>query len=455
MKIRKGFKTVLALCLCFIMAASFMSCGGGKTTIESLTLSPNNINLLVNTPIQFEAAGSQSNGTVGNVNTQVSWSSSNPSVATVNSSGLVTTLAPGTATITISSSANISASAAIQVSPVPSPITYPVGTNPSGIAIDSNGNIWVSNYGSNNVTELCGSNTAKCPAGMTTGSVINTYTAGGTITNPSGIAIDATGNVWVPNFGSNSVTEFNSSGTLIGNFTSGVGINPSSIVIDPTSFVWVTNQGSNSVTELSSTGTVITTYTSASGFNFNAPKGIAVGGVNFVWVTWVANMGTSASPGNSIIGINSNESLYGSFPVATAGSASGPSSIAIDPSNFLWVTNQFSNTIAELNAGGAVVGTFTPSGIDAPDAVAIDTAGSVWIANYGTTAAPDNTIMQLSPTDHSLIHTLTVGNNPSAIAIDASNNIWVANYGSNSVTFLQGAATGPQFRTYITGPIWP
>src|SRR5208282_1218951 len=177
MKIRKGLKTVLALCLCFMMAAAFMSCGGGKTTIESLTLSPNNINLLVNTPIQFEAAGSQSNGVVANENTQVSWSSSNPSVATVNSSGLVTTLAPGTTTITISSSANITASAALQVSPVPiNPPSYGVGTNPSGIAIDSNGNIWVSNYGSNNVTELCGSNTAKCPAGMSTGSTIATYT---------------------------------------------------------------------------------------------------------------------------------------------------------------------------------------------------------------------------------------------------------------------------------------
>ncbi|MGO9016647.1 MAG: Ig-like domain-containing protein [Dissulfurispiraceae bacterium] len=453
MKIRKGFKTVLALCLCFMMAAAFMSCGGGKTTIESLTLSPNNINLLVNTPIQFEAAGSQSNGVVANENTQVSWSSSNPSVATVNSSGLVTTLAPGTTTITISSSANITASAAFQVSPVPSPITYPVGTNPSGIAIDSNGNIWVSNYGSNNVTELCGSNTAKCPAGMSTGSVINTYTAGGTITNPSGIAIDATGNVWVPNFGSNSVTEFNSSGTLIGNFTNGVGTNPSSIVIDPTSFVWVTNQGSNTVTELSSTGNLITTYVT----DITAPKGIAVGGVNFVWVTWIANMGTAAAPGNTITGINSNETLYGQFAVNKTGSSnqSEPSSIAIDPSNFLWVTNQLSNTIAQLNPGGAVVNVFQPTGINAPDAVAIDTAGSVWIANYGTTATPGTTIMQLSPTDSSLIHTLTVGNNPSAIAIDASNNIWVANYGSNTVTFLQGAATGPQFRTYITGPIWP
>src|SRR5208283_307307 len=132
MKMKTGFKTVLALSLCFIMAAAFIISCGGKNTIESLSLAPNNINLCVGSVIQFEATGSQSNGTIGNVNGQVTWSSSNPSFATVNSTGIVTAVGPGNVTITASASGNISSSVALQVSPRPIPPipSYSVGTNP-------------------------------------------------------------------------------------------------------------------------------------------------------------------------------------------------------------------------------------------------------------------------------------------------------------------------------------
>ena len=439
MSIKKGLKTILALSLCFIMATAFMSCGG-KTQIESISIQPTNINVVVNTVIQFQATGSQSNGLIGNVNTQVSWSSSNPSVATVSSSGLVTAVGAGTVTITAGTSGNIKAPATLTVSPIPIPISIPVGNKPSAIAIDSSGNLWVTNQGDNSITELSSS-----------GTVINTF-SNVVGPDPSGIAIDDVGNIWVTNMGTaavpgTTVTELNSSGTVIGNFT--VGSNPSSIFIDPFSDIWVTNQGSNSVTLLFSTGTLYATYTAGIGA---APTGLAIGSEASNWVTWVANMGTAAAPGNSITALFDTGTVYGTF---TVGIGNGPSSIAIDPYNNVWVTNSASNNITELNANGALIGTFTPAGINGPHALSIDTAGSVWVTNYGTTTVPGTTIMELGNTNGGLLNAFTVGNNPSAIAIDSLNNVWVTNYGSNSVTLLKGIATGPQFRTYTTGPIWP
>ncbi len=436
MSIKKGLKTILALSLCFIMTAAFMSCGG-KTQIESISIQPTNINVVVNTVIQFQATGSQSNGQIGNVNTEVSWSSSNPSVATVSSSGLVRAVAPGTVTITAGTSGNINAPAALTVSPIPVPVSFPVGANPSAIAIDSSGNLWVTNQGDSTVTELSSS-----------GTLINTFHNVGP--NPSGIAIDDLGNVWVSDMGTaavpgSTVTELNSSGTLIGTFP--VGLNPSSIFIDPLSDIWVTNQGSNSVSLLFSTGTLYATYTAGIGA---APTGLAIGSESFNWVTWVANMGTAAAPGNSITALFDTGTEYGSFTVG-----SGPSSIAIDPYNNVWVTNSAANSVTELNATGSLIGTFTPTGIDVPRAVSIDTAGSVWVTNYGTATVPGTTIMELGNTNGALLNTFIVQNNPSAIAIDTLNNVWVTNYGSNSVTLLKSVATHPQFRTYTTGPIWP
>ncbi|MBU4143154.1 Ig-like domain-containing protein, partial [Patescibacteria group bacterium] len=62
-----------------------------------------NPSLPLGNTVQFTASGSYSDGTTLNITAQVTWSSSNTSVATVNNSGLATAMATGTATITATS----------------------------------------------------------------------------------------------------------------------------------------------------------------------------------------------------------------------------------------------------------------------------------------------------------------------------------------------------------------
>ena len=63
---------------------------------------------------------------------------------------------------------------------------------PFGIAIDSSGNVWVTN--------ILGTVTELSPAGL----IIGTYSVG---FYSVGIAIDQSGNVWITNIYSNTVTE--------------------------------------------------------------------------------------------------------------------------------------------------------------------------------------------------------------------------------------------------------
>src|SRR5713101_99611 len=73
------------------------------TTPPSLTaiaVSPQHPSIFAGTQQQFTATGTYSNGSTQDLTSTVIWSSSSASVATINSAGLVTTVAQGTSTIT-------------------------------------------------------------------------------------------------------------------------------------------------------------------------------------------------------------------------------------------------------------------------------------------------------------------------------------------------------------------
>lgn len=85
------------------LAVSVAGCSNPLVT--NLSISPTSQSLSVGQTTQFTAIGTYGHGnnhpsTTQDVTTQVTWSSSAPSVATVNSSGLATAVAAGTTTIT-------------------------------------------------------------------------------------------------------------------------------------------------------------------------------------------------------------------------------------------------------------------------------------------------------------------------------------------------------------------
>jgi len=82
--------------------------------LTSISITPTNPNVARGATQQFTAIGAYSDGTSLDITSQVTWRSTNTSVATVNSTGLAATVAPGTATIT-ATSGNISGSVILTV----------------------------------------------------------------------------------------------------------------------------------------------------------------------------------------------------------------------------------------------------------------------------------------------------------------------------------------------------
>jgi hypothetical protein len=97
---------------------------------------------------------------------------------------------------------------------------------PVALALDASGNVWVANYGANTVTLL--SNLGTPAAG-------SPFAGGG----GTAIAVDPSGNAWILN--ENTLTEVTAGGTSVNNFMgNGLG-NPKSLAIDGSGNIWVPN----------------------------------------------------------------------------------------------------------------------------------------------------------------------------------------------------------------------
>ena len=77
--------------------------------------------------------------------------------------------------------------------------------HPHGIAIDGGSTIWVANYRGNSISEISGASSAS------PGTFLSPVSGFGTdagLLEPYGLALDSSGNVWVSSFGNNTVTQF-------------------------------------------------------------------------------------------------------------------------------------------------------------------------------------------------------------------------------------------------------
>lgn len=128
--------------------------------------------------------------------------------------------------------------------------------NPYAVAADFSGNIWIANLKS---STLSGFNS------LTTAPLSNPFESGG-LNRPESIAIDVYNNVWITNSGQsaggNSVSKFNAGMILspAGGYTGGGLSGPNAIAIDGGGNAWITNSPSSpsaqgsSVSELTNNG---------------------------------------------------------------------------------------------------------------------------------------------------------------------------------------------------------
>jgi streptogramin lyase len=298
-------------------------------------------------------------------------------------------------------------------------------TSPSVVAVDALGNVWITNVSGSAVSEFS-------PAGIALSPGVG-YTGGG-LSAPFGIAFDLNGNVWVSNTGNNTLSELASNGAPVspaGGYTGG-GLNgPEGIAIDSTNHLWIANSSNNSLSEFTAAGAAVSPTAGFTGGGLNVPTGVAIDASGTLWITNFS--GASLSEFNPF-----GSALNGGI---TGGGLNTPQGIAFDPNGDIWIGNGLGTALSKFSGTGTALAAsgYSGGGVSNARFVAVDAAGNVWAANNagGSLSELSSAGAALSPTNGFAGPGVS---SPFGLAVDESGNVWVANQGSATLTEFIGAA---------------
>ncbi len=236
-----------------------------------------------------------------------------------------------------------------------------------GMAIDSLGNAWIATgdvaYNAGTTHSL----TEITPAGVFQSGA--TGYGSSAMTAPTGVAIDASNNVYVTDVYANKIFKFASNGSLTSTFAPSSLQIPVGIAIDTDSTLWVANNGAT-ISHLTAAGV------DASG----SPYATQAGGGDIALNSagnWSAEYRLGSGANGSLAHYSKSQGIV--TGVGVTGNAAG---VALDSSGYVWYATDGSSqgTVGRLNASGG--SNLTPVGVASPlepQEVAIDGLNRVWV----------------------------------------------------------------------------
>ncbi|HEX5707368.1 MAG TPA: PxKF domain-containing protein [Pyrinomonadaceae bacterium] len=284
---------------------------------------------------------------------------------------------------------------------------------------------------------LTASATATCNFILKWGS---TGSGSGQFITPRGIAVDSSGNVYVPDQNTR-VQKFDSSGNLISQFgipgdVPGGFVTPNKVATDSAGNVYVTDNFNNRVSKFSSSGTFLLTWTGGSG-------GIAIDSSNNVYVT---------DPITSVIRkFSSTGTLLLSWGGAGSGDGqlSGPNDVAVDSSGNVYVMDTGNSRVQKFSSTGAFITKWGSAGsgdgqFNGSTGIGVDSSGTVYVADTG-----NNRIQKFDSNGTFLEACGTLGSGdgqfsaPAGVAADSTGNYYVVDRDNDRVQKFGAAAADP------------
>lgn len=305
-----------------------------------------------------------------------------------------------------------------------------------GLAADNDGNVYITDYGNNRVRKVNSAGVISTVAGA--GALGNSGFSGdggpataALLNSPSGVALDAQGNLYIADTGNGRIRKVDTAGIITTVAGRGNGItlgdggpalnaqffNPSDVAVDAQGNIYVADVGNGKVRKINPAGTISSVLTGGFGF-------------------------CSLSP----------------VPAASAdvGRATG---LAVDGSGNLFIANQSGNCVHQMETNGTVStvagGGLTLNGENVPAtsvalgnvwAVAVDATGTVYLTDSTNGRVKKVTPRSTPPSALPVISSVVSGAN------------FLAGITPNSWVTIRGANLAPRTNTWdaaIVGGVLP
>ncbi|OBJ03342.1 hypothetical protein A5660_20575 [Mycobacterium alsense] len=235
--------------------------------------------------------------------------------------------------------------------------------------------------------------------------------------NPSGIAADGAGDVYVCDAGDGRVLELaagSDSPAALPFIGSGA---PAGVAVNASRTVYVIYPGNNPVLKLAA-GSNSPTELPVTGLD--NPRAVAVDSADNLYLIDGSNRVLKLPAGST-------------DPIAMPFTGlSNPGGVAVDGAGAVYVTDGGRNRVLKLTPGAGSPAELPFTALNNPAAVAVDPPGDVYVVDRG-----NDRVVKLAAGAHSPAELPSGGlNNPTAAAVDGAGNVYVTDAGNNRVVKL-------------------